>query len=73
MIGYCGDWTWSGWGWWWVVPLVGMALCMIACLAGARRTGRGFCCWHGHRDGDLKALRDEIGRMRKDMEDMKKR
>jgi len=74
MIGCCGDWTWSGWSWWWVVPLVGMALCMTFCiLARSGRAGRGVCCWHGRWNGDPKDLQDEIGNLRKEMGDIRKR
>jgi len=41
-----------------------MTLCI---LARSRRAGRGFCCWHGRWNGDLKDLQDEIGKLRKEM------
>jgi hypothetical protein len=61
----CGDGSWPAWGLWWLVPLIGIALCITMCLLFRPRiVGRRFCCW-----GDMST--GEIDGMKKDIQDMK--
>ncbi len=37
------------WGFWWIVPLIGIAMCLVFMLFAALGPGRGFMCMGGHR------------------------
>ena len=68
-----GPWMW---GFWWVMPLMGLLLCIVvmAVMVRAMRGGHGFACMGGHpsTEGDvvgelrreIRELREEIGRLR---------
>ncbi len=71
-MNWCGDASSSVWGWWWVVPLAGIVLCIVMCrffrssVAGGR-----FCCGGGTPGGrldevtkELAELKEEIGKIR---------
>lgn len=72
MNGWCGDASWSAWGWWWVAPLIGIVLCIMLCrLFRTSTAGRRFCCWGGVPDAglaevrrELRELKEEIGKMK---------
>ncbi len=69
-----GPWGMSMWGFWWIFPLIGMAVCalflimMVRALAG----GHGFTCMGSHagqaRDDDL---RREIRELREEIKQLK--
>ena len=47
--------------WWWIIPLVLIALCMIMCITCRRhRAGRRWCCGRRHRPDDLDELRKDV-------------
>lgn len=77
-MGWFGEGSWSGWGWWWVFPLICMAVCMMMCMfSGSPARSRPWrCCgpW-GRRDGtpdaDLQALRKEITELREEIQKQK--
>jgi hypothetical protein len=39
-------------GFWWIVPLIGFALCLAVMGLGLLGRGRGFMCMGGHRARD---------------------
>jgi phosphate/sulfate permease len=70
---WCGDASWSVGGWWWLVPLIGMALCITLCmLFRSSMTGRHFCCWGGVPDNRLDEVRKEIRELKEEIGKMKK-
>jgi hypothetical protein len=70
----CGDASWSVWGWWWVVPLIGIALCIILSrLFRSSRAGRSFCCWGGMPDDGLADVRKEIRELKEEIGKIKGR
>ena len=71
MCGWCGG-SWPVWAWWWVVPLVGIALCITMCMFfKSRRGNRRFCCFGGVGSADLEEMEKEIGDLKADIEKMK--
>ncbi|PKN34018.1 MAG: hypothetical protein CVU61_10510 [Deltaproteobacteria bacterium HGW-Deltaproteobacteria-19] len=52
-------------GWWWLVPLLCMTLCVLMCLLFRSRmgTGRWSCCM-GRRRDDLEEIKREIAGLR---------
>ncbi|MHB8907257.1 MAG: hypothetical protein ACYDAA_00030 [Syntrophales bacterium] len=65
-MNWCGD--GSAWGWWWMVPLIGIALCIVMCrLFRSSAAGSRFCCGSGTRDGRHDELREEIGKLREEI------
>ena len=69
---WCGDASWPVWGWWWVVPLIGIALCIMLCrLFRSATAGSRFCCWGGTPEGrlddvkkEIRELKEEIGKIK---------
>jgi hypothetical protein len=69
---WCGDASWSVWGWWWVAPLIGIALCIMLCrLFRSSTAGSRFCCWGGTPEGrlddvkkEIRELKEEIGKIK---------
>ena len=73
MYGWCGG-GWPVWAWWWVVPLVGIALCITMCLVfRSRGSNRRFCCFGGMGSVELDEMKKELGRMKVDMEKLKEK
>jgi hypothetical protein len=73
MCGWCGG-SWPVWAWWWVVPLIGIALCITMCVFFRSRMGnRRFCCWTGVGTHDLEEMKDEIGKLKEDMKKFKEK
>jgi hypothetical protein len=71
---WCGDASWSGWGWWWVMPLIGIILCITFCMIfRTRMAGGRFCCWGGTPDGPLDDVRKEIRELKKEIGNMKEK
>jgi hypothetical protein len=71
-MNWCGD--ASVWGWWWVVPLVGIVLCIIMCrLSRSSAAGSRFCCGSGTPDGRLDQAQKEIGELRAEIGKLKER
>jgi hypothetical protein len=69
-----GDATWSVCGWWWMVPLIGIVLCIMMCrLFRASTTGRRFCCWGGKSDAGLADARKEIRELKEEIGKIKER
>ncbi len=72
MCWWCGDVSWTACSWWWVVPFVGIALCITMCMLSASQRGhRRFACWRGDRLADLDEMKKEIVTLKADMEKMK--
>jgi len=68
MCGWCGDASWTVWGWWWVMPLIGIALCIMICLCFRSRFVDGhFCCWGGARPADLEEMKKEIRELKEEL------
>ena len=80
-MGWFGEASSPGWSWWWVLPLIGMAVCIAMCMfsrspAGGRRWG---CCGHWDRrgwqgdtpDNDLRALQNEVRELRDELQKIK--
>ena len=62
-MNWCGD--SSVWGWWWVVPLVGIVLCIVMCrFFRSSAPGGRFSCGGGPPDGRLDEVKREIGELR---------
>ncbi|MBP8981114.1 MAG: hypothetical protein KBG09_07730, partial [Syntrophobacterales bacterium] len=68
---WCGG-AWPVWAWWWVVPLVGIALCITMCVFFRLRMGnRRFCCFGGAGSAELDETKKAIGGLKADIEKMK--
>ncbi len=70
----CGWWggAWPVWAWWWVVPLVGIALCItMGVFFRSRWSNSRFCCFGGVGTCDLEEMKKEIGDLKADIEKMK--
>jgi hypothetical protein len=60
------------WGWWWVVPIIGIALCIVMCMFfRSRFAGGRFCCWGSTRHPDLKEMRREIRELKEEFSKIK--
>lgn len=69
---WCIDGSWSIWAWWWVVPLVGIALCIVMCLFFRSRMGnRCFGCFPSDDSANLDEMKKEIGKLKADVKKMK--
>ncbi len=65
---WCGDASWSVWGWWWVAPLIGIAVCIMLCrLFRSSTAGSRFCCWGGTPEGRLDDVKREIREMKEEI------
>jgi|WetSurMetagenome_2_1015567.scaffolds.fasta_scaffold394193_2 hypothetical protein len=74
MCGWCGDGSWTMWAWWWVVPLVGIVLCITMCMFFKSRMGtRHFCSWGGVGSTDLEEMKNEIEKLKVDIEIVKEK
>ncbi len=61
-MNWCGD--ASLWGWWWVVPLVGIVLCIVMCrFFRSSAPGGRFCCGKGTPGGRLDAVTKELAEL----------
>ena len=70
---WCGNASGAGWGWWWVVPLICIAVCIIFCRFFRTRTAGGrLCCWGGASDGSLDDVRKEIRELKEEIGKIKK-
>jgi hypothetical protein len=67
------DGTGGTWGWWWLVPLICMALCMVMCIRMRSRTPGGrFCCWGWSCTADLDEIKKEIRELKEEIGSIKK-
>ncbi len=56
------------WGWWWVVPIIGIALCLIMFLFfRSRFAGGRFCCWGSARPTDFEEMKKEIRELKEEI------
>jgi hypothetical protein len=64
--------TWPLWGWWWILPIVFVAMCITMCLfmrskmAGMRCRGWGRAT-HGdleEMNKEIRALKEETGKLK---------
>jgi len=56
------------WGWWWVVPIIGIALCIIMCLFfRSRFSGGRFCCWGSAHPTNLEEMKKEIRELKEEI------
>ena len=68
MCGWCGDASWPIWGWWWVAPIIGIALCIIMCLFfRSRFAGGRFCCWGSTHRADPEEMRKEVRELKEEI------
>jgi hypothetical protein len=69
MFWLCRDASWTVCSWWWVVPLIGIALCITMCIFFSSRSGnRRFACWSGGRRADFDEIKKEITKLKIDIE-----
>jgi hypothetical protein len=74
MCWWCIDGLWSIWSWWWVVPLVGIALCITMCLFLRSKMGnRCFSCFPSVDSADPAETKKEILKPKVDTEKTKDR
>jgi hypothetical protein len=71
-----GPWGTPMWGFWWVVPLIGLLVCLAFLVMAIRfmSTGRGFMCMGGHRamgDDAVAEMRREIHSLRDEIKQLK--
>ena len=71
---WCGDASWSVWGWWWVsaADRHGFVYYAVQCFSDRRLAGRRFSCWGGVPDDRLDELRKEIRELKDEIGKMKK-
>jgi uncharacterized membrane protein len=64
-----GPWAASGWGFWWIFPLLGLAVCLTFLIMAFRfmSTGHGFMCMGGHRNDEATQTRHEISALREEI------
>ena len=72
-----GPWGAPMWGFGWIVPLIGLLICLVFVVVMARAMGgRGFMCMGGHRnhlrEGETE-LRREIGKLREELRQLKEK
>ena len=68
----CGNESWSLGAWWWLLPLACMILCVLLCRLFRRRwAGIGPCGWRGDRRAEMGAMKDEIKKLREEIDRMK--
>ena len=67
---WCCDGTW---GWWWLVLLIGIVLCMVMCLRmRSKMPGRRFCCRGGAGAADIDEMKNEMKELREEVGSIKK-
>jgi hypothetical protein len=63
------------WGFSWIFPLIGMAICLVFVIAMVRAmtAGRGFMCMGGHGRGpdETAGLRQEVRELREEINRLK--
>ena len=70
---WCGNASGAGWGGWWVVPLICIAVCILFCRFFRTRTAGGrLCCWGGASDGSFDDVRKEIRELKEEIGKIKK-
>jgi hypothetical protein len=68
MCWWYGNAWWPVWGWWWLVPLIGIALCIIMCLFFRSRIAGGrFYCWSGASHADFEEMKKEIRELKEEI------
>jgi len=72
MCWWYGNALWPVWGWWWVVPIIGIALCIIMCLFfRSRFAGSRFCGWASASSSDLEEMKKEIRELKEELSKLK--
>jgi len=72
MCWWYGNASWPLWVWWWVVPIIGIALCMIMCLfLRSRFAGGRFCFWGSAHSDDLEEMKKEIRELKEELSKIK--
>lgn len=60
------------WGWWWVLPIICIAMCIIMCLfIRSRMVGKRNCGWGSTRHGDLEEMKKEIRVLKEEIDKIK--
>jgi hypothetical protein len=66
-----GPWGAPMWGFGWIFPLIGMAVCLVFVITMARAMsgGRRFMCMggHHHESGEMVELRRQVGELREEV------
>jgi hypothetical protein len=69
---------WSGnasgplWGWWWLMPVIGIALCIMICLFfRSRFKGGRFCCFGSPGPDNLEEMKKEISDLKEELAKIK--
>ena len=63
-----GSWMGPMWGFWWILPVIGLLICIFLVIAMARMVsghGRFMCMGPHHDDGE------EIRRLRREVEELR--
>jgi hypothetical protein len=64
----------SAWGLWWLVPLIGIALCITMCMLFRHRmANRPFYCWGGRHTGDLDGMKKDIQELKDELDKIKQK
>ncbi len=59
-------------GWWWLIPVVCIILCMVFCRGtGQNMAGRRWCCGRSHHSDDINELRKEVQDLKERINDAK--
>ena len=74
MCGWCGNTSCFAGGWWWVIPLAVMALCIMSCFfMKSGFAGRRFRMHSGARRDDLEEIKKEIRALKEDINKTKEK
>lgn len=71
-----GSWGPPMWGFWWILPLIGLFICLAFLVMAFRfmSTGRGFMCMGGHHgtgNDDFAEMRREIQALREEIKQLR--
>lgn len=74
MCDWCGNASSFAAGWWWVIPIAAMALCILICFfTRFRFTGWRCCLPSGARRDDWTEIKKEIGWLKEEIKRIKEK
>jgi len=74
MCGWCGNASSFAGGWWWVIPIAAMALCILICFfTRFRFAGRCGRRPGGARRDDWTEIKKEIGSLKEEIDKIKEK